>query len=72
MHRRCVGGGELVGDVAEIEVPEDAVELRHVDVGDAGIATNQQHVLVVLQERVGGEIRRPEHTSGSSDSGIDQ
>jgi hypothetical protein len=40
---------QFVGDVAEIEAPENAVELRHVDVGDTGVPAYKQHVLVVLQ-----------------------
>src|SRR5262249_20248456 len=49
----------LVGDVAEIEVAEQAVKIGHVDVGNARGAADQDHVLVVSRERVVREIGRP-------------
>ena len=69
MRRRWYCRGELIGDIAEIEMAEDAVELGHVDVGNARVAADQQHVLVVLQQRGGEKLAEPEQTSGSSDSG---
>src|SRR5262249_20286866 len=46
-------GGKRVGYVTEIEVTENAVEIGHVYVGDPGIAADEQHILVILQQRVG-------------------
>jgi len=48
--------GQLISDVPEIEVSENTVELGHVNVGDTGVASDQQHVLVVLKQRIRGEI----------------
>ena len=48
--------GQLISDVPEIEVSENTVELSHVNVGNTGVASDQQHVLVVLKQRITGEI----------------
>src|SRR5262249_61774357 len=50
-------GGQFIGDVAEIEMTKDAIELGHVDVGDPGVAPDEEHVLVILQQRAGREVR---------------
>src|SRR5438067_8833658 len=35
---------------------ENTIELGHVNVGDAGVASDKQHVLVVLKQRIGREV----------------
>src|SRR5262245_34952124 len=62
-------GGKLVGHVTEIEVTENAVELGHVDVGDAGIAWMSSIFSSFCSSESGEKFAEPLHTRGSSESG---
>src|SRR5262249_52743420 len=44
--------GRGIDDIARPEMPENPIELGHVDVGDARVAADEQHVLVVGGQRV--------------------
>ena len=50
---------KAVDRIPGIEMPEDAVELREIDVGHPRVAPDQQHVFVIADERAGGVRRKP-------------
>src|SRR5262245_61329177 len=50
--------GDFVYLPASIEMTENAVEFRQIDVGNTGVAPNQQHVFIVVDQRRTREVGR--------------